>query len=145
MERLEVERSVWIDAPRERVWQAITDPAQLEHWYAAGCPWEIPALEPGTLVKFYNTPDDVLLATIEAVEPPREFRLRWQPDPQFPNTRLVMSLIMEEEAGGTRATVLESGYETMPEAAARDLAAQTGEGYHLSMAELKAFVEGSTA
>ena len=31
METAAVERSVLIDAPRERVWQAITDPAQLEH------------------------------------------------------------------------------------------------------------------
>jgi len=29
MEQLKVERSIWIDAPRERVWQAITDPANL--------------------------------------------------------------------------------------------------------------------
>ena len=32
MEEIKVERSVWIDAPRERVWQAITDPANLPQW-----------------------------------------------------------------------------------------------------------------
>ena len=29
MEKLTIERSIWIAAPRERVWQAVTDPAQI--------------------------------------------------------------------------------------------------------------------
>ena len=32
MEQRNVERSIWIDVPRERVWQAITDPAELAQW-----------------------------------------------------------------------------------------------------------------
>ena len=31
MEQIKVERSFWIDAPCERVWQAITDPVNLAH------------------------------------------------------------------------------------------------------------------
>jgi uncharacterized protein YndB with AHSA1/START domain len=33
MEKLVVERSIWIAAPRERVWQAVTDPEQLAQWF----------------------------------------------------------------------------------------------------------------
>lgn len=29
MERIAIERSIWINAPRERVWLAITDPDQV--------------------------------------------------------------------------------------------------------------------
>jgi uncharacterized protein YndB with AHSA1/START domain len=32
MEQIKVEHTIWIDAPRERVWQAITDPANLAQW-----------------------------------------------------------------------------------------------------------------
>ena len=32
MEQIKVERSIWINASRERVWQAITDPADLAQW-----------------------------------------------------------------------------------------------------------------
>jgi len=32
MEQLKVQCSIWIKAPRERVWQAITDPANLAQW-----------------------------------------------------------------------------------------------------------------
>ena len=51
METLAIERRVLIHAPLERVWSAITEPAQLEHWYAPGCAWEIPALQPGATIK----------------------------------------------------------------------------------------------
>ena len=32
MDQLIVERSIWIEAPRERVWQAVTDPEHVAHW-----------------------------------------------------------------------------------------------------------------
>ena len=32
-EKLAVERSIFIPAPRDRVWQALTDPAQLAQWF----------------------------------------------------------------------------------------------------------------
>lgn len=32
MEQIKVERSIWIDTPREQVWQAIADPADLAMW-----------------------------------------------------------------------------------------------------------------
>ena len=84
MEQLVVERTIWIAAPRERVWRAITEPQQLEQWYATGCPWEIPALQVGATVKFYNTDTDVQLAMIEVVAPPHQFTLRWQPNQPDP-------------------------------------------------------------
>jgi uncharacterized protein YndB with AHSA1/START domain len=44
MEQVTVERSIWIAAPRERVWQAVTDPELLVLWikghslpYPGGC------------------------------------------------------------------------------------------------------------
>ncbi|KPV45879.1 hypothetical protein SE17_43925, partial [Kouleothrix aurantiaca] len=42
-----VERSIWIAAPRERVWRAVTDPAQMEHWFSPGTSWQMSALEVG--------------------------------------------------------------------------------------------------
>jgi hypothetical protein len=34
MRKMAIERSIWIAAPRERVWQAVTDPAQIVQWFA---------------------------------------------------------------------------------------------------------------
>ena len=72
MEQLTVERTIWIAAPRQRVWQAVTDPAQLEQWYAPGCPWEIPVLHVGATITFFNTDTDVQRATIDVVDIPHQ-------------------------------------------------------------------------
>jgi hypothetical protein len=42
-----VERSIWIAAPRQRVWSAITDPLQIEMWFSPGTSWKLTALEVG--------------------------------------------------------------------------------------------------
>jgi uncharacterized protein YndB with AHSA1/START domain len=141
METLAVERSVLIDAPRQRVWQAITDPAQLEQWYAPGCPWEIPSLQAGATVKFHNTDADIQLATIEAVEPLKEFTLRWQLDPAHPGITLLNSFLLEEVEGGTRVTVSQAGYESLLDGMREEQLRQDGEAYTAIAESLKGFLE----
>ena len=38
MEKMSIERSIWIDAPRERVWQAMTEPQQIAQWFLPAMP-----------------------------------------------------------------------------------------------------------
>jgi uncharacterized protein YndB with AHSA1/START domain len=141
MEKLTVERSIWIAAPRERVWSAITEPAQLERWFAPGCPWEIPALQVGATATFYNTVTETLLAIIKVVNPPRQFTLRWQPEASYPATTLVTTFLLEAENGGTRITITEAGYETLPEDIRQKRFEETSRGYGMSIESLKAYVE----
>jgi uncharacterized protein YndB with AHSA1/START domain len=142
METLAVERSVLIDAPRERVWQAITEPAQLEQWYAPGCPWEIPALQVGATVKFHNTDTDIQLATIEELEPLHRFTLRWQLDPAHPGITLLNSFLLEEAAdGNTRVTVSQAGYESLPDGMREEQLRQDADAYTAIAEGLKSYVE----
>ena len=141
METLAVERSVLIDAPRQRVWQAITDPAQLEQWYAPGCPWEIPSLQAGATVKFHNTDADIQLATIEAVEPLKEFTLRWQLDPVHPGITLLNSFLLEEVDGNTRVTVSQEGYASLPDGMREEQLRQDADAYTAIVESLKSFLE----
>lgn len=142
MEKMAVERSVWINAPRERVWQAVTDPAQLTQWYATYYAWEIPNLQVGAPIKFHNGPDDVLNATIAVLDELKEFTVRWEPDKTYPNMSLMTSFLLAEENGGTRVTISESGYEHLPPAERQQWMDATGGGYTMSMENLKAHVEG---
>lgn len=141
METLAVERSVLIDAPRQRVWQAITDPAQLEQWYAPGCPWEIPSLQAGATVKFHNTDADIQLATIEAVEPLKEFTLRWQLDPAHPGITLLNSFLLDEVDGNTRVTVSQEGYASLPDGMREEQLRQDADAYTAIVESLKSFLE----
>ena len=143
MEMLAVERAIWINANRENVWRAITDPEQLEQWYAPGCPWEIPALQVGTTVKFYNTDTDIQFARIEVVDPLQEFTLRWQFDEEDPNTTLVNTFRLDEENDGTRVTMTQAGYESLPEGVRQQQIEQDEEAYTAIVEGLKGYVERS--
>ena len=141
MKTLAVERSVLIDASPQRVWQAITDPAQLEQWYAPGCPWEIPALQTGATVKFHNTDTDIQLATIEVLEPLREFTLRWQLDPMHPGLTLSNSFRLEPENGRTRVTISQAGYDSLPEDMRQEQLDQDAAAYAAIVESLQNYLE----
>lgn len=137
---LAVERNIWIAAPCEKVWQAVTQAEHLAQWFAPGCAWEIPLLEVGMLVKFFNTATDILFATIEICHPPHHFALRWDGDPDTPDTILLTHFLMWEEYGGTRVMIYEAGYETLPKAIRQERVDQTTQGYALSMENLRAYL-----
>jgi uncharacterized protein YndB with AHSA1/START domain len=128
--------------PRVQAWRAVTEAEQLGRWYAPSFQWEIPALEVGGRVKFYNAADDILNATIEVVDPPSLFRLRWDAYEGYANVSLVTSFTLAEDNGGTRVTILESGYEAVPEEERQQWLDSTGHGYGMSMENLKAYLEG---
>jgi uncharacterized protein YndB with AHSA1/START domain len=141
METLSVTRTVLIAASPERVWAAVTEPAQLERWYAPGCRWEIPSLEAGALVRFFNTPTDIQVATIVRLERGRELTLRWQADPAQPTVDIITSFRLELAEGGTRVTIYEAGYETLPGNVGPALAKQAEAGYATSLAALQAHLQ----
>ena len=123
------------------MWRAITDPEQLGQWYAPGCPWEIPALQAGAIVKFHNTDTDIQLARIETVEPLHELTLRWQLDEADPGTGLVNSFQLEEENDATLVIVRQSGYEALPEEVRGQQLKQDEEAYTAIVESLKAYLE----
>lgn len=141
MERLTIERSVLIAAAPEIVWSAITEPRHLEQWYAPGCPWEIPALQPGATIKFHNTDTDIQLATIEVVEPLRKFTLRWQLDPMHPGFTLTNTFLLEPENGSTRVTVSQAGYESLPQDVRQEQLDQDADAYTAIAESLKSYLE----
>ncbi|MDQ6419446.1 SRPBCC domain-containing protein [Paenibacillus sp. LHD-117] len=143
MSEMTVECSVWVEADRERAWKAVTDAKELSQWYSPGSPWDIPKLEVGEPIFFHHTPNEyhsgsevvTLRAIITEVEERSAFSVRWEFDGV--ESDMVTSFLLEEENGGTRVTMKETGYED--EAAAK----QTEEGYTMSLANLYAFLSGN--
>lgn len=140
MEALAVERTIWINAPRERVWKAITTPEQINRWWG-GDHWEFSALEVGGIVKF-GDPDDLMIATIDVVEPPRQFTIQWPPQAQYHNIIMYTTYVLTEENGGTRVNVRETGFEALPDDVRQKRFDSTSEGYATVLAGLKEYVEG---
>ena len=120
-----IEKVVSLDAPRSRVWRALTDVRQFNAWFGS-------ALEgvftPGTEVSGKLTIRDYEHVTvtlwIETMEAERFFSFRWHPyaiergvDYSAEPTTLV-SFTLEDAAGGTRLTIVESGFDAIPARAA---------------------------
>jgi uncharacterized protein YndB with AHSA1/START domain len=142
MAQLNVERTIWIKAPRERVWRAITDDKEIMQWW--GDHWEIPLLQVGATIKF-GDPGDLMHATIDVLDPPRQFTILWPPQPQYHNIKIYTIFQLEEENGGTRLTVTETGFEALPDDIRQTRIDQTSAGYSTVLADLKAMIEHKDA
>lgn len=139
---LSVERSIWINAPIQRVWEAITQVEQLRQWWG-GDYWEISALEVGATIKF-GDPNDLMLAEVAVAEPPHQFSIHWPPQPQYHQLNMVTHYMLSEENGGTRVTVTETGYEALPDDIRQQRYDSSTKGYTTVLASLKTYVEGGS-
>ncbi|WP_165822706.1 SRPBCC domain-containing protein [Paenibacillus montanisoli] len=139
-----VVRSLGMEAPLERVWRAVTEAEQLSQWYAPGSPWDIPELRKGACAWFHHSPNEhhpgteavTMRATISAVDAPRRFAMRWEFD-DGPEG-MMTTFLLEEVAGFTYVTMTETGCET------EEQTRQTEAGYTMSLANLKALLEGGS-
>lgn len=136
-----VERSIWIAAPRERVWRAITDPAQLEMWFSPGTPWKLTALEVGG--RFFipdpETGEETNVQVIQVVDPPRRFVT--QSLPSSPGSAEVTAYLLQDEDHGTRLTITNSGYELLPEDGRWSTMEQNAFGFGMMLENLRAYIE----
>jgi uncharacterized protein YndB with AHSA1/START domain len=119
-----IERQIVLKAPRERVWRALVTRSEFGAWFGARL--EGADFSPGERVRgpisFPGYEHWTLEMTIERVEGERLLSWRWHPyaqpgeDHSGEPTTLV-ELRLEDVPGGTRLTVVESGFDRL--AAAR--------------------------
>lgn len=141
-EKLAVERSIWIKAPQEKVWHAITDPEQVEKWFSPGTKWQ--GTGPKVGGRFYvlnpETGAEMYTQVIEVVDPPRRFVTRALAEAG--NVPAVSTWTLTEENGGTRLTLVYSGFELMPDDGRHDPMEQNAFGFGMMLANVKACIEG---
>jgi uncharacterized protein YndB with AHSA1/START domain len=112
-----IERQMTFPAPREDVWAAITEPDQISRWF--GTETELD-LRPGGQGVFRWDKTEVRV-TVEEVDPPSRFSYRWEPSqtPSGGPTTLVQ-FQLEEVEGGTRLSLVESGFANLPAESRRE-------------------------
>jgi uncharacterized protein YndB with AHSA1/START domain len=77
------------------------------------------------------------VAVIELVDPPRQITTR-----NLPGMSITTTYTLEEENGGTRFTVTETGFESLSEDARKERLDQNGKGWEMVLENLKAFLAG---
>jgi uncharacterized protein YndB with AHSA1/START domain len=95
---VEVTREVVFPVPPEEVWDALTDPEQLEEWFANDVELDV---RPGGEGVFRWDDGDERRATVLEVEPCERLLLDWDEEGEVEFT-------LEEVAAGTRLLVRES-------------------------------------
>jgi uncharacterized protein YndB with AHSA1/START domain len=129
-----ITKNVLLRAPRSRVWRALTNAEEFGAWFGARLSG---TFAPGARMQGPITHKGyehlTMDFTIERMEPERLFSWRWRPaaiDPSVDYSAEPTTLVtfeLEEVDGGTRLTVVESGFDRIP-AARRAEAFRMNEG-----------------
>src|SRR5215813_12192727 len=127
-----IEKRIFLEAPRSRVWKAISDAREFGLWFGVRFDG---GFNPGAPARGKLTPTTVdpevaklqqpyegaaFDIVVDRVEPERLFSFRWHPyavekDVDYskePTTLVVFTL--EEVPGGTQLTLVESGFDRLP-------------------------------
>lgn len=143
-----IQKKVHLRAPRNRVWEAISDSKQFGSWFGMKVEGPFTA---NTTVKATIVPTTVdpevakeqkafegmpFELYIERVEPERLFTFRWhpgatQPKPEDPTTLVCFEL--EDAADGILLTVTESGFDRIPLARRAEAFAENEGGWAAQM------------
>ncbi len=133
MEIIIITRSIWIAAPRERVWQAVIDPAQIVQWFAPGTvfSWQ------DDIISIRINEMDVAVALVEQIDPPHQLTTR-----SLPDRLITTTYTLEEENGGTRFTVTETGLEALTDEQRKTRLEQDSAGWEMALENLNAYIDG---
>jgi uncharacterized protein YndB with AHSA1/START domain len=135
---LDITRTIDINAPANKVWAALTEPALIAEWFGDTCDFD--ATPGGTGV--FGWKDHRSHVVVEHIDAPKTLVYRWGrvsgADP-VPGNSTVVRFDLTEMEGGTRLSLVETGFEDLdnPQAAHDD---NTG-GWIAELAELVEFVE----
>jgi uncharacterized protein YndB with AHSA1/START domain len=144
MESLDkIVKQVTLRAPLARVWHAIANASEFGRWFGVNLKGNFAVgqtitgtfnqkLDEAAIMehqrksglspsKIRQPEDNFVFCTVERIEPERYFSFRWIPygidaeiDPKTEPTTLV-EFHLEKVAEGTRLTIVESGFEAVPE------------------------------
>ena len=147
-----IQKEILLKAPRSRVWKAISDPNEFGNWFKvdmsgvtfeAGKPVHASMTYPG----YEGMPFEMV---IDRMESERLFSFRWHPygiDPNHDYSDEPMTLIefeLEEVEGGTRLTLTESGFDSIPLARRAEAFRMNRQGWAEQLRNIEAYVTGAS-
>jgi uncharacterized protein YndB with AHSA1/START domain len=142
-----IEKQVTLDAPRSRVWRALTDVAQFNAWFGVklSAPFVLGAEVSGQItIRDY---DHVTMTIwIETMEPERFFSFRWHPYAIEPGVdyatepTTLVSFTLEDSGQGTRLTIVESGFDAIPESRRAKAFAMNSSGWSGQAENIRKFL-----
>jgi len=140
----QIERTVELAHPPASVWAALTTAEGLGTWFGNAATID---LRPGGAAEMTWTSGDRATMRIERVEEPTVFGFTWgisglaDDDPR----RTYVEFTLVPTGGGTRLTVIESGFAQLPEDSRRNAFEGNTEGWASELGELVEYLDASAA
>ena len=147
-----IEKQVTLPAPRSRVWRALTDVAQFNSWFGVSLTSPFaPGAEVSGKLNIRNYEHVTMTIWIETMQPERFFSFRWHPyaiergvDYAAEPTTLV-SFTLEDADAGTRLTIVESGFDAIPESRRAKAFTMNSNGWNGQAENIRKFLAGNQA
>jgi uncharacterized protein YndB with AHSA1/START domain len=136
---LDITRSIDINAPADKVWAAITQPDLIAQWFGETCEFDP---TPGGSGTFGWSEHGTFRVVVEHVDAPKTLIYRWARESDVdpvPGNSTVVRFDLTEVAGGTRLTLLETGFEDVPDP--QDAHDGNVGGWRAELGELVEFLE----
>lgn len=139
-----IEREIVVAAPRERVWEIITQAEHVGKWFGDSA--EIDLRPGGTMVLRWEK-HGTMYGMIEKIDEPNYFSYRWMPGrlnekPSKENSTLV-EFTLTPEGGQTRVRVVETGFSRllMTDSERAEQFADNTKGWASQLRDLQQYVE----
>ncbi|MCG8421241.1 MAG: SRPBCC family protein [Proteobacteria bacterium] len=144
-----IEKTIELSAPIERVWHAVTDHEQFGTWFrvALDGPFAMGEVTTGRIT-FEGYEHMKWRSTVERMDEPHLFAFRW-PHPNDPTddhelatapTTLV-EFHLEKIPSGTRLTIIESGFDSIPADRRTTALRENDEGWSLQAKHIAVHVQ----
>ena len=142
-----IEKSAVLPVPRARVWRALTDAAEFGAWFgvklegpfAEGAPAGGPITNPG-----YER--IVMDLKVVRIDPERLFSWHWHPYAVEPGvdysheTPTLVTFTLENAGAETRLTVVETGFDKLPEERREKAYAMNSGGWEYQMRSIQKYL-----
>lgn len=143
-----IERSIELKAPISRVWKALTDHKQFGTWFRVNLdgPFIAGKLSTGQIT--YPGYEHIKWeAIVQKIEPEHYFSFSWHPyaiDPKIDYSHEPKTLIefkLQEMPSGTLITVIESGFEKIPESRRFEAFRMNDNGWAIQLSNIEHYVK----
>ena len=138
-----IKRELVLRAPKKRVFEAIADPKLIVNWF----PDKVEGtMRKGEMSTFDFTDYGKVAIHVIASDPHDYFAYRWVPsvgatqdDPlKYPNT--LVEFRLEEVSDGTKLTLTESGFASLPKDVIEKSLSDNNEGWDIMIARLEKYM-----
>lgn len=142
-----IEKVVELKAPITRVWRALTDADEFGEWFRVKLdgPFELGQISTGKMT-FPGYEGYPWVATVERMDHERLFSFRWHDFdekskvPVSEQPTMLVEFRLEAITGGTRLSITESGFSSIPEPRRFEVLRENTQGWNIQAKNISDYV-----